>query len=280
MAIKNLIVLTDSRPTCANRIQIGLLMARKYDAHLTGIYIRTRALMPSQALELLPSTDRQAIEKNLDRKGLELVEQTQKMFEDACTAAGRSDKSHWIVVRGEADHVAGAVARYADLTIVGQRDESHEFVAGVDPDHVVFDSGRPMLIVPDEYSPPSALIEHAVVGWDGGRECARALSDAMLILETKSKVSVVSVGRRSTREKEFGLDVVEHLQRHGIETERVALKRKKSDPGLDLLRYAEEVGAGLLVMGAYSRSRLREQILGGATHSVLDKMTIPVFMSH
>lgn len=280
MAIKNLIVLADSRAPSRNRIEIALLMARKYDAHLTGAYISTRALMPAVAAELLPTMERKAIEDNLENKGRVLEDEARQTFENACRAAGWSEKSHWKVVRGNADEMAGIIARYADVTIVGQRGASTDYVAGVDPDHVVFDSGRPLLIVPDEFAPPGELAEHAVVGWNGGREAARSLADAMLILETKTQVSIVSIGGRTRQEQELGLDIVEHMQRHGVQTELVVLDPKASDPGLDLLRYAEQVGAGIVVMGAYSRSRFRERILGGATRSVLEKMSIPVFMSH
>ena len=71
-----------------------------------------------------------------------------------------------------------------------------------------------------------------------------------------------------------------NLRRHKIVTESVSIGRRQSDPGLDLLLYAESVDAGLLVMVAYSESRDREHVLGGARRSVLEKMTIPVFMFH
>jgi len=137
-----------------------------------------------------------------------------------------------------------------------------------------------MLIVPDAFVPGDTLVEHAVLGWNGSREAARALADAMLILETHTRVSVVMVGEHPSFERRFDLDIQTHLERHGVRAESVTIDQDAADPGLDLLNYAEKSGAGLLVMGAYSHSRIREDVLGGATRSVLKRMTIPVLMAH
>lgn len=147
------------------------------------------------------------------------------------------------------------------------------------PDVIALQSGRPVLIVPEGYT-TEALVEHAVLAWDGKRAAARALAEAMLILETKSRVEFVTVGEVPGAEGRPGLDVVEHLRRHGIATERVRLERKDGSVSRAILGHCRRSGAGLLVMGAYEHSKFREDYLGGVTHDLLRELEIPVLMAH
>lgn len=278
MAIKDLAVLVEDSPACRNRVRMALLMAHKYDAHLTAAYIRSADLLPRRVANLVP--DSESLSASLEQAEQEKADRVARLFREEAERQGRGDAAHWLYLRGEPDTAAGVVGRYADLIIAGQLVRRDRFRPGVNPDEVVFTSGRPLLIIPDAFVPGDTLVEHAVLGWNGSREAARALADAMLILETHSRVSIVTVGERPASERRLGLDIQAHLQRHGVRAEHVTLAQDAADPGLELLRYAERSGAGLLVMGAYSHSRIREEVLGGATRSVLEQMTLPVLMAH
>jgi len=122
-----------------------------------------------------------------------------------------------------------------------------------------------------------ALCEHAIVAWDGARGSARALADAMAILETKSLVTLVTVGKRV--EPESGRNIVEHLRLHDIETEWVYLPREVS-VGNTLVRYAAQRAPDLMVMGAFEHSKFREDFFGGATDTVLRRTKVPILISH
>lgn len=78
----------------------------------------------------------------------------------------------------------------------------------------------------------------------------------------------------------FGFDIGEHLRRHGVSVEQVELEPKSGDRGMDLINCAKEIDADLIVIGAYTRSRLREEVFGGVTRTVLKNMTTPIFLSH
>lgn len=280
MSIKNLVLLMDEAHGAEARLRLGLYMADKYGAHLTGVYLRSLRLLPPQIANLLPNTERRNMEEQLRDTEIAAAQRSGELFERLCREAGLGERSHWLVVEGLRDRMAGVIARYSDLVVAGQRTSDEVLGPGINPEEVVFGSGRPLLVVPQRFELERVQLGRAVLGWNGGRECARALADAMLILETKSLVSVVIVGKRPEAEAIHGMTIGEHLRRHGIRAEEVTLEPRERDPGLDLLRYAEREGAGLLVMGAYSRPRLQEQILGGATRSVLEHTTIPVLMSH
>jgi nucleotide-binding universal stress UspA family protein len=279
MALKNLIVLADNSSGCAARIETALVMADKFDAYLTGVYAQGTETIPDQVFAELPYDIRETVHARMLEVANEGAQHIAQIFHDQVEHAGRADKSAWRVIQGHPNYVAAVVSRYADLVIAGQSPPKAVESETVDPGEVVSTSGRPMFIVPQTFK-PKGYTGHALLGWNGSREAARAISDAMMILGPESKVTVAFMGPTSEMPESFGFDIGEHLQRHGVAVEQVELERKGGDSGKDLIHYAGEVGADLIVMGAYTHSRLREEVFGGATRTVLRNMTTPIFLSH
>jgi nucleotide-binding universal stress UspA family protein len=115
------------------------------------------------------------------------------------------------------------------------------------------------------------------------REAARAVNDALPLLETAEKVSVLAVNPKPGFDglgDEPGADIALHLARHGVKVSADHFTARGMDAGDMILNYATDVSADLLVMGAYGRSRLRELVLGGVTRHIMQHMTIPVLFSH
>jgi len=186
----------------------------------------------------------------------------------------------WRLEVGMADEIVPVQARYADLTITGQ----------VDPDstdaprrrglaiQLVMDSGRPILVVP--YAGKfAALGKRILVAWNGSREAARAVHDAMPFLRRADLVSVLSINP-SQADHIAGFDISNQIARHGGKAEAVRTVSGDVSVGDLLLSEAADLDADMIVMGAYGHSRLRELILGGASRHILECMTVPVFMSH
>ncbi len=186
----------------------------------------------------------------------------------------------WRLEEGSADDIVPIQARYADLTIANQ----------IDPDSVnssrkrglaiqlVMDSGRPMLVVPyaGTFAAPGKRI---LVAWNGSREAARAVHDAMPFLRRADLVSLFSINPRQT-DHIAGFDISNQIARHGVKVEAVRTVSGDVSVGDLLLSEAADLDADMIVMGAYGHSRLREFILGGASQHILNCMTVPVFMSH
>ncbi len=279
MALKNLIVLADDSSGCAARIETALVMADKFDAFLTGVYAQGTINIPNQVLVELPDDFRELARTRILEAANEVAQRTAQVFHGQVEQAGRADKSAWRQIHGNPNYVAAVVARYADLVIAGQSPSKVTESELVDPGEVVSTSGRPMFIVPRNFK-PKGYTGHALLGWNGSREAARAISDAMMILGPESKVTVAFMGPKSSMPESFGFDIGDHLQRHGVTVEQVELEHKANDSGNDLIKYAGDVDADLIVMGAYSQSRLREEVFGGATRTVLRNMTMPIFLSH
>ena len=173
-------------------------------------------------------------------------------------------------------------ARYADLAIVGQADPDDGDVARDLPEEVTLSSGRPSLVIP-YIGPAATLGQRVTVAWDASREAARAVNDAMPILERAQAVSVVTVNPRQQpfgHGEQPGADIALHLARHGVKVEVQQVESRDVDIANTILSHIADRSSDLLVMGAYGHSRLRELVLGGVTRTILRDMTVPVFIAH
>ena len=181
------------------------------------------------------------------------------------------------------DDVIAMHARHADLVVLTQSDSSKERAAGnAMPEEVILQSGRPVLVVP-YVGISHDFGHHILVGWDGSREAARAMNDALPILATADKVTVMSVnpktGTGGTGEL-AGADIALHLARHDIKVEVMQETSHDLSPDQVILSRAAELDIDMLVLGAYGTPRLRERLFGGVTRSLLHEMTVPTLFSH
>lgn len=278
MTIKNILVSYNGTASSDSALNLALKMAAKYNAHLTGIisYGPSRirvALGPWVTPELIHQIESTEVERRED---------VAANFRARCAdaEAARPGKVHFLNLGGDADESLMEAGRYYDIIVMGQYDSDPETShLTPHPDSVALRSGRPVLVVPKGYE-TEMLGEKAVLGWDGGRSAARALSDAMAILESKSMVTILTIGDSEAAKRKEGRDVVAHLARHGVMTDWKNVPRNGGTIGSVILDMCDEKGAGILVMGAYEHSKFSEDIIGGATKEVLKRTKIPVLMSH
>jgi len=177
-----------------------------------------------------------------------------------------------------AEHVVRA-ARTRDLCIVPLLDQLDDQRAVVE--ELIFWSGRPTLV----FRPGSADLpsrpEVVAVAWDGSRGAARAVADALPLLERAREVRVfTAINEKPAAISGVSSDLLRHLKSHGIDAvaDEVDVGRQKIGEALD--GYVKDRGACLLIMGAYGHSKAREFVLGGATEHVLNHMKMPLFLSH
>lgn len=167
-------------------------------------------------------------------------------------------------------------ARYFDLGIVGW--EAGNATSRTTAESVIFGSGRPTVLLPERFE--AGAIDHVAIAWDGSRVAARAVADARPFLERAARVSVLTVLDEKSLAQDAGDQLADALARGGLKAEAVPLRGGGHPVAETLQRGALDRGGGLLVMGGYGHSRLRDFVLGGATEGVLGDLLLPVLLSH
>jgi nucleotide-binding universal stress UspA family protein len=187
----------------------------------------------------------------------------------------------WLFREADLTESVTTLARLHDLVVLGQPEPSAP-VIGLRPEEVVLAAGRPVLVIP--YAGDFSEVGNRVlVAWSGTRESARALYDAMFLIERAEAVTVLEVDRPGGDGGAADLsaaDVVAALKRRGIAAKAEATVSDGTPVADIILSLAADLSADLVVMGAWGHSRLREFILGGVSRGILQEMTVPVLMSH
>jgi nucleotide-binding universal stress UspA family protein len=276
--IKDIVVHVEPGTRGENRLDLALALARSYDAHVIGLHVIEPVLLP----EFLLQVSENPLSDMLMQAAEAAAVQAQAMFEERIRVEGMSGE--WRLARGGASAQVALSARYSDMTIVGQPDPKGPMAgaAVVRPDDVVMESGRPVLILPHIGALPQTA-EHVLVAWDGSREATRAVNDAIPMLTKAKKVKVVVVNPQMSPLNHGdipGAELAHHLARHGVRVEVGKIVAPELEVADALLSAVVDEGCDMLVMGAYGHSRLRQTIIGGATRTILDHMTVPVLMSH
>ena len=281
MSYKDLLVVLDSDASARERIEIAAALAERFSAHLVGLYPLPMPEAPRHFGYYDPALLNPFFEE-LRARARDAADKTREVFEHIASLHGVS--AEWREIPEGADADPAVHARYADLAILGQLDpdSGEPDMIRPRPEQVTLASGRPILVVPYAGNFPS-LGRRVVIGWNASREAARAVNDAMPLLTAAEIVSILTIdpreGPRAHGELP-GADISLHLARHGVKAEIERTVSPDLPVGEALLSRAADLGADLLVMGAYGHSRARELLLGGATRSLLRSMTLPVLMSH
>lgn len=274
MTYKTLVVHLDARARRKERLELACGLAAGFEAHLVGLFAVEEPSTTAYAL-----VEGAAVIMQQFRQWREQAEdEARREFEQAARRHGVG-KAEW---RASAEGIVAAMrlsARYADLLILGQQDP--EQLADYSVGETILTAGRPVLVVP--YAGRfSSVGRRALIAWNAGREAARAVTDALPLLERAQHVEVVAFDPETgpaQHGEEPSADIALYLARHGVKA-AAAQQRAGIDVGEQILSRAADCDADLIVMGAYGHSRARELVLGGATRTVLGAMTVPVLFSH
>jgi nucleotide-binding universal stress UspA family protein len=269
--MKDILVHLDGGTRDPLRIGTALALAARFGGRLTGLFARTEHVAAAAVA----------------RRASDAFELAAKHSEEQFRAAAAQAKvpvRWWRLAHGETGHVLHETviaARFHDLAVLGQhhdgKDAPEELV-----EHVLLQSGRPVLILPAVGDYPT-IGDNVLVAWNGGREAARALHDSMPLVEAASNVEILTVrGQPATTAdglKLPPLSILDHLEAHGITVTREVLAGEDIGVMDLLLSRAFDQGADLLVMGAHGGYHL-PFFKGAGTRHILKHMTLPVMMSH
>ena len=284
MSYKTIIVLLNDSAHTHNLMAASGAMALQHQAHLIGLFIIPSVMVypdwEMSAPEMIFDGYRDLIKSR--------VEMVRKSFDGY--AQQNNLKAELRVVDSNFPQITdGAIinSHNADLLITSQvyggENETRE--RGF-TERLIMESARPVLLIPQKPMPSSrkeGVSRKAIIGINGTRESARAMLDAVPLLKTMSETRLVWVDpcqQGKDAAEMLGVDEAAVLSRHGVKSVAEPMMTEGLNAGEALLRRANELGANLLVMGAYAHSRMTELVFGGATRHVLANMNIPVLMSH
>jgi nucleotide-binding universal stress UspA family protein len=283
MPFKDLLVHLDSSLQGANRLAYAIEWAMRDHAHLTGLY--TLDLVPSLA-ELARAypgrVEHFEAYVQMRTSAIDRAKEVEGQFRAALQRA--AIQGEWRFAKGSPPETVALHARYADLTIIGQVDPANPGTGTgrLILEETLLSSGRPLVILP--YAGKFHSVgRNVVVGWTPTPEAARALADALPILEQAEKVTVLTVNPNRGADTEPGIataDIALHLARHDVQVEARTTIANDIETGDVLLNEVADCGADLLVIGGYGHPRVRETMFGGVTRHILQSMTVPVLMAH
>jgi nucleotide-binding universal stress UspA family protein len=253
MALKNLLVHLDPSKSSLKRAETAIALALTHGAHLTGLAVAHEPSMPSYVEAEIPAAVFSRMRTNLKADLATVID----AFSSQANAAGISFETRTELTLNPVAELIARHARYTDLVIMGQADTDDPLTGSPElVEDVLLGSGRAALIVPyiGAQQRPGRRV---MVAWDAGREAARAVNDALPLLEAAEQVVVAVVNPRRGRDghgEQPGADIATHLARHGVKVQvQVYSNRDLSISEVLLARIADE-NVDLVVLGAYGRT--------------------------
>ncbi len=268
--IKDIVVHLTGSQEDEVRLAYAEAIGARFDAHLTGLYTHILPeVIGGDGVALI------AIEPLIEQSNSQADATLERLEQRLDRLTMPHEARRLDVLPGTAGDALAVEARTADL-FVATRPYGDPADAMNMEVSVLFGSGRACLFVPPK-APATPVFGTVVVAWNGSREAARAVAEAMPFLKLAGQVIVVMVGEGEAAKS--GGDIARHLSRHGISAVIGTASAGAEGASEALLAEVHRVGAGLLVMGGYGHSRLREWILGGTTRHILAKADVPVLMA-
>jgi len=267
---------------------VAFAAGRRHTARVEALHVSAD---PRDAVvfvgEGMTSTMIEGIITAAEKEGAERLAHARDLFDRICKeldvpidgGAGMFSAS-FNVMTGREDEVVATRGRLADLIVVGQPTADEETRAPLTLEAALRETGRPVILTPPTATGQMAEFLTIAIAWNGSTEASRAVSFAMPYLEAAQRVVIISVDEGRPSGPSAG-DLAQYLACHGIGAETVSLENGDGrSAGKAILAEAAKVSASMLVMGAYTRSRMRRLIFGGVTSEVLEHTEIPVWMVH
>jgi nucleotide-binding universal stress UspA family protein len=267
-------------------LEAALKVARRFNSHIVGLHSLTTEYAVVFGGEMGFSISSE-VDRTLEREGHDRRDQARRLFRDFMSAQGvpigppspdhHGPSASWREEDGRQNAVVGMSGRVYDLILVEQP-EKLASIAEATLEDALFESGRPVMMVPKIAAP--TLGEVVAIAWNGSTETATTVALSLPFLEKAQEVVVIAVGPQHMPEPgPTGDELARTLERHGFKVNlRTAFGRQKSQ-GESFLQEATAAGADLIIKGAYTQSRIRQMIFGGATRHIIMESKIPVVMS-
>jgi nucleotide-binding universal stress UspA family protein len=249
----------------------AIAIARGFESYVEGLVVEpVFRVAVGEAMAAVPAYDVQMLDEWRERAKGARATFEKKMSEAGVTAG-------WHEGKGPEGTAVGEYGRLFDLIVIGRLRTDDQGEATEICEAALFDSGRPVLLVPP--GPAGPLGETVIISWNGSTETARTIGLGMPLIEAAKQVVVLTV-EGATVPGPTGEQVAAYLARRGVEARALTAQPGDRSQGAAILEEATALGADLLLKGAYTHSRLRQMVFGGPTKHILAHAELPVLMAH
>lgn len=288
--IKSVLAVTATARSAQPVLKAAFEVGRRMGAHLTVLHVRPNAAdavpyvgeaMAGALVEDMMATAEREAETNANetRAAFDALVAAEGIEVRDVPPSGEAVSAEFRLCDGSEADAVGSLGRVSDLIVVGRPVADSEQPSMVTLNAALMDAGRPVLMVPERAA--AAIGARVAIAWNGSPEAARAVHGALGLLESADTVTILDGTGGADESACPGADLARYLAWHGISATTSLLKDEHGDEvGRSVLAHCDQGGVDLLIMGAYTHSRLRQLILGGVTRHVIDHAAIPVLLSH
>jgi nucleotide-binding universal stress UspA family protein len=286
-SMRTILVNLEISPILDSALQCALLVGQRFGSYIEGLH-----MCPGQPDIIAAGADgfvaaAPDLVASFEREARERAERARITFEQfmaqhglpraAGLPAGSGVSADWRIEVTSGHGAIGSLGRVFDVVVMGRplADSVAPSMAALET--ALFESGRPLLIAPPKA--PQIMGEHVLIAWNCSTETARTVAFAMPLLALAKRITVLTV-QRGTVPGPSAAELARNLQRHGLSVEWREVPTVDHSTGEAILRECRSCGADLLVKGAYTQSRLRQMIFGGATSHILAEADLPVVMAN
>ena len=278
--MKTILVPTEDNSAMQSALETALLVARRCDSYMEGFALRW------SVAEFAAFDPAGGIPLEIDKAAAARLEkQARQMFESfmkghnvpRSTAKTEALSFGWLEDAPQSEDFIGSYGRVFDLIVMNRPDANETFVHNRALYSGLFESGRPILLAPP--APPLQTATNVLIAWNRSTEQARAIALAMPLLQKANRVTVLTVIGGTEVPGPSAEQLISCLQRNRIAVEPMSVGLDGKNTGQAILAAAQSLHCDLLIKGAYTQSRLRQMIFGGATRHVLENAEIPVVLA-
>jgi len=281
MSMKTILVPMEPHEGMGTVLETALLLAKKRGSYIEGFPLRFGisefvAVDPAGSIPLESYRQESQEEAAQARKLFESFMQQRGVPLSGGATGGLS--CGWLDDAPEGESFVGSYGRVFDITVLSRPDANTIGLHNRAIESGLFESGRPILLSPP--TPPKDIATNVMIHWNCSTEQARATAFAMPLLLAAQRVTVLTVSGGQAVPGPTAEQLLKHLQHNGIAAKRMTVGLEGKNTGEAILRACKAEGCDLLVKGAFTQSRLRQMIFGGATSHILASAELPVLMAH
>jgi nucleotide-binding universal stress UspA family protein len=281
MSMKTILVPAEKHEAMQSALETALLLARRYDSYIEGF------VLPWVIIEFMVGDVMGSIPvERYEHDTAEQVTKARHVFESfmqehdvpRSTASTVSLSFGWLDDVPESESFVGSYGRIFDVIVMRRPDLDSSGLYRRAVESCLFESGRPIILSPPV--PPRQIATNVLIAWNCSTEQARAIALAMPLLQKANRVTVLTVVGGTGVPGPSAEQLIRYLQRNGIVAEPLQVELDGRSTGEAILAAAQSLGCDLLIKGAYTQSRLRQMIFGGATQHVLENAALPVLLAN